>query len=131
MGFANSRTKTVAARSTKLVTTRVVVKVKPPCCQLRDQQSGMVMQQPMGGGRVPPGCPPGGNVKLVKYWGQTAWIICIIGNFCFGFPTCFFQPCCFCDKAEYYVLGEEYYTLSGAKASKPCCADPCCADPAA
>ena len=37
MGFANSRTKTVAARSTKLVTTRVVVKVKPPCCQLRDR----------------------------------------------------------------------------------------------
>ena len=86
------------------------------------QQQMMVMQQPMGGGRVPPGCPPGGNVKLVKYWGQTAWIICCIGNFLFGVPTCLCQPCCFCDKGEYYVLGQEYYTLSGARVSKPPCA---------
>jgi len=88
---------------------------------MMQQQSGMVMQQPMGGERVPPGCPPGGRVVMVKYWGTTSWIICLVAS-AVGAPPCICQPLCLCDQAEYYVLGNELYSLSGAKETKPCCA---------
>ena len=83
------------------------------------QQPGMVA--PAGGVAVPPGAPPGGSRRLVKHCGMTSWIICLVANLC-GVPICVCQLCCPCDQAEFYIVGDQYYTTTGAMVSKPCLA---------
>jgi hypothetical protein len=79
------------------------------------------MVAPAGGVVVPPGAPPGGSRRLVKHCGMTSWIICLVANLC-GVPICVCQLCCPCDQAEFYIVGDQYYTPTGAMVSKPCLA---------
>ena len=63
----------------------------------------------------PPGAPPGGSWKEVRHCGVISWIVGI-----------FLLPCicwCPCDRKEYYVAPDRsIWTMSGARANKPCCA---------
>ena len=95
------------------------------------QQPGMVQPvQPMMPGQFmprlpPPGCPPGGEYKIVLFVGpqteQTANCLALtgclfMGAFGAGFLCCILGECARCDpkdEKEVYALGGQYYTLNG------------------